>query len=446
MILSLWNYLRGYVIIEVTGFSVERFVNLAVRKGVYIWDFQYAESAASKRGQLDKAALDVSSPVATMKVSVKGFKLLKGCAKKAGCKVRIRSKIGAPFYAFRYRKRKILLLGGLFFICVLYFLSSFVWLIDLSGVKRIEKDAILAFCSNEGLKLGALKSSVNTNDIENKLLAAFSDISWINIYIKGTRASITLTEIIPKQQPIDKTTPCNIVAKKDGLITKIATSAGTPLVKQKDVVRAGDVLVSSELIIKNDETGTLKAYTHAEAQIWAKLYYNINFTLPYTYSVKSYTGNKKKLYSFQILGKNIGLFNTGISYESYDKIISRNQLRLNENYPLPIIIITTEYREFRPVEKRYTIAEAKELADRMVTGRIIREFDFDTDIMDKAIEYTEAPEELIVNAVITTIERIDEQVPFNPNPAPPPAETPVSEAPQPANQPVQNTNAAPAEN
>ena len=38
MFLALWNYLRGYVIIYVTGFSVERFINLAVNRGIFIWD------------------------------------------------------------------------------------------------------------------------------------------------------------------------------------------------------------------------------------------------------------------------------------------------------------------------------------------------------------------------------------------------------------------------
>ena len=38
MFLTIWNYLRGYVVIEVSGFSVERFINLAAHKGVYIWD------------------------------------------------------------------------------------------------------------------------------------------------------------------------------------------------------------------------------------------------------------------------------------------------------------------------------------------------------------------------------------------------------------------------
>lgn len=41
MFLALWNYICGYVIIYVTGFSVERMLNMAINKGVFIWDIQY---------------------------------------------------------------------------------------------------------------------------------------------------------------------------------------------------------------------------------------------------------------------------------------------------------------------------------------------------------------------------------------------------------------------
>jgi len=80
MFLSVWNYLRGYVTIEVSGFSVERFMNLASHKGIYLWDIKKYKSKIQ------------------MKVSIKGFKLLKSCAKKTKCKIVIVEKKGCPFF------------------------------------------------------------------------------------------------------------------------------------------------------------------------------------------------------------------------------------------------------------------------------------------------------------------------------------------------------------
>ena len=74
MVLNVWNSLRGYVVIEVSGFSVERFINLATHRGVYIWDVCFEDGAAQ------------------MKVSAKAFRLLRYCAKKTKCKIKIKSK------------------------------------------------------------------------------------------------------------------------------------------------------------------------------------------------------------------------------------------------------------------------------------------------------------------------------------------------------------------
>jgi hypothetical protein len=59
------------------------------------------------------------------------------------------------------------------------------------------------------------------------------------------------------------------------------------------------------------------------------------------------------------------------------------------------------------------LEEAMELAERMVTGRIVREFEFEADIVDKKIEFSEGRGVLNVSALITTNERIDTVVPLN---------------------------------
>lgn len=33
----LWNFLVGYVIIRVEGLSLEKFINLTVSRGIYLW-------------------------------------------------------------------------------------------------------------------------------------------------------------------------------------------------------------------------------------------------------------------------------------------------------------------------------------------------------------------------------------------------------------------------
>lgn len=395
MFLAVWNYIRGYVIIEVYGFSVERFMNLAVHKGIYLWD-------------VDKTGATVS-----MKVSLKGFKLLRSCSKKTKCKIKIKQKVGLPFIAFKYRKRNILAFGALFFIFILFFLSSFIWLIEIEGNDRVATEDIQAFIEARGLQVGNLRRNINAQDIQKGLIVEFQDISWINIEISGTKATIRLTEIIPKQQILDTSIPCDIIAREDGLITSIITSAGRPLVRQNDVVRRGDILVSSELISETEEDGIVTEFVHAIAEVRAKMYYEINFHVPIEYTEKIYTGNTRRDRYLLIFDRTVNLMRPNVIFENYDRVLSRRQISLGENYPIPLLIITSEYREFQIIERSRTLEEAEELANRIITERIIREFDFEADIVDKQVTFTESEGGLDVNAIITTIERIDVQRPID---------------------------------
>ena len=392
MVLDLWNNLRGYVVIEVSGFSVERFMNLATHKGVYIWDVNYKEGAVQ------------------MKVSAKAFKLLRGCARKTKCAIKIKSRHGFPFWAFKYRKRQILMWGVLFFAIAVYAMSSFVWLVEVSGNEQIVTADILRQASAEGLKIGARKSKVDADMLEQVLFTRFPELTWVDIYIKGTKALISVAESLPEQKLIDRTTPCNIVAKRDGLIIGMATSAGTPLKKEYDVVKKGEILVSGEIVAGSDDTGEIREYVRARSEVWAKLYYDMTLFVPFVYTEKEYTGNTSRGYRLNFFNKNINLINAGNKFGNYDKIVSHKQMTFGEDYPLPIIVITDECREFVPTERRRDMEQAIEIAKRMVNSRIIREFDFETDIYDKELSFVPEEDGIRVTALITALERIDEAV------------------------------------
>lgn len=393
MILQILSYIKGYVVIKVSGFSVERFLNLATYKGIYIWDMTYTKDGVY------------------MKVSVKGFKMLRSCAKKTKCKIEIVKKVGCPFYLFRYRKRKLLAGGVVFFIFMMYFLSSFIWLVEIDGNERISAFELMKHFEEYNIRVGGFKPSISKKEAEKALINNFPDISWVNVQIKGTKATIYVTEILPKSEIMDTSIPCNVIAEKDGVITNIVTSYGTPLKKEKDVVYKDDVIVSGELIIKDDETGRVTEYTHAYAEVYATTYYQIELYVPYEYEERLYTGKSKKYYSLSLFDKKIrlSLFKPSIKYTNYDKITFRNQAKLSDDYPLPFVFIKEEYREFVPVKKTYSFEQAMEIGEQRVTGRIIHEFDFEIDVMEKELEFEETPESLKVNALIIASERIDSQ-------------------------------------
>ena len=65
MLIKIINFLRGYLIIEVNGAFIERFINLAIRSKIYLWGIERTEK--------DKAV---------MRISVRGFHRIRKVAFK----------------------------------------------------------------------------------------------------------------------------------------------------------------------------------------------------------------------------------------------------------------------------------------------------------------------------------------------------------------------------
>ena len=72
---------------------------------------------------------------------------------------------------------------------------------------------------------------------------------------------------------------CNVIATKEGTISKIIVKEGTTLVDINEHVNAGDILISGE-IKYNDE---LKGLVCADGTVFAKTWYTVNISIPKTY-------------------------------------------------------------------------------------------------------------------------------------------------------------------
>ena len=65
LLFRLWNYIRGYVIIVVEGYFLEKFVNICTRRQILLFDISRQKNSKM-----------------TLKVSIKGFRMLRPIAKK----------------------------------------------------------------------------------------------------------------------------------------------------------------------------------------------------------------------------------------------------------------------------------------------------------------------------------------------------------------------------
>ena len=181
MIHRLTNYREGSVCIKVKHGYVEKFINFCMNDNIYLWGVRHTEDGL----------------IAWL--TVEDFFRLRPIVKKSGVKITVVKHFGLPFLMKRWKKRKVMMLGALFFFIGLYMLSSYVWFIDVSGAKSVEHEQILAIAKEYGLERGVRNDSFSSKNIERELLIRIPELAWVGVNTTGTKVSI---EVVEKVLPI----------------------------------------------------------------------------------------------------------------------------------------------------------------------------------------------------------------------------------------------------
>ncbi|WP_317855046.1 sporulation protein YqfD [Chakrabartyella piscis] len=387
MFLAIWYFLFGSAKIKVTGFGTERLLNILSYKGVYVFDVAWKGVGVSLR------------------LPKKDLPILEDAIQRVGCHLESVEYGGLPALLHRFRGREVLGVGCLVFACMLYVLSSFVWVVSVEGNERISQEDILEYCKELGLSPANWKRNISTEEITKALLVEFPDISWVSVGIKGTNATIKLTETIEKVELIDKDIPTDVVATKDGVVVQITAERGTPMVAIGDVVKTGDILISSEIQLGLEGEDGWVEYVHAEGSIQARTWQYHTEELDLTYIEQRETDLQKDNYLLYFGDAEVDLLQpkmegTFAIQEVYTKWISLG------DFSLPIGIAKESYHSYTLEEKTWSIDEAKKKIDEKITKKAenILQTRGTIEMMD--ILYTELDDSVKGEAIVVTIEEI----------------------------------------
>ena len=336
----LLNYILGYVNIIVEGFFTERFINICMSKDILLFNI--------KR---DKSTIIYAN------VGIHDFKNAVQIAKQTKCKIKIKKKSGLPFLFNRYRKRKFFVGALAVIICVVIYLSNFIWNIEIEGADKIDSNELMQTVNNEGLTVGKLKSKVDLKSIINKIRLDREDIAWIGIDLKGTNAIVRVALADSKPEIIKEDEYCNIISDKDACIIKVNAQNGTPLVKEGDIVKTGTPLIAGWM--EGKYTGT--RYVHAEGTVDAKVWYTNKTRVYFKQTEKTRTGNEEKKYTININNFEINLYKKLSNFENYDTIKEQKKLKLFSNLYLPAGLTISNNYEVVNNDITYNQEEAKEI-------------------------------------------------------------------------------------
>lgn len=345
----LWimNFVRGYVQVHLTGYAPERFLNLCGKQNILIWDLKVSEDGYF------------------FKISRKGFKMLRPILKKTRTRVKITEKKGMPVYLHRYRKRKVFACGFVLCIFMLWYLSGFIWNIEINGNSYLSKETVLAFLEENGAGFGTAIKSIDAAALEETLRSDYPEVIWTSIKIYGTKLSVDMQESLLSDKAY---TPagdeaCDIIASKDGIITSMITRQGTPLVTVGTEVKKGDCLVSGEIEIV-DDYGEIIDYIYecADADIVARVSLDYSSYISVLYQEKIFTQEEKQSYVLQI--GDLIIQNPFVREPEgfYDLVTEDIQLKLGENFYLPLLIKKITYYPYELEQREHTKEEIQKIA------------------------------------------------------------------------------------
>ena len=365
-------------------------MNMAAFRGIYLWDVT-REGAAM-----------------TMKAAGSSLDILQACAEKTGCSMEVLGRGGLPVFFRRFRRRQVWTAGLLCFAAGLYLLSSFIWTVRVEGNERLTEEELLSVCGEMGLKPGVWKRRVDTEAITNGLLLRFSDISWVSVGVEGTDVTIKLAETIEKAERIDRETPCDIVAAQDGVIVQITAERGTPKVQAGDVVKKGDILISSELIIGLEGEEQHTAYTAAEGTITARIWQKLTEEMPLRYKEVVYNGVEKENHSLLFGERELDILHPDSGMEWERTMLAERPLALGD-FTLPLRFRKEIWKECEILEKTRTMEETKSILEenlRKKTENLLSDYG---KIEEIKINFEEYADSVRGEAEVTLLERIEEK-------------------------------------
>ncbi len=409
--LSFFRFLKGYLWIRVSGFSTERFMNLCSNHGIMLWNITPGKDYYE------------------MYISLSGFYRLKPIVKKTGTRVQVKKRAGFPFVWAKWKKRKVFLLGLLACMVSLVILSRFVWAIELNGNQMLTEDMFSDFLVKNHIEQGMLRKDVDIDSFEKALRNEYNFITWTSARIEGTKLVVSVKE---NSAYIDydrenlkeefQEEAWDYVAKTDGVVESIVTRQGVPLVTKGSEVKAGDILISGTIPIMGDD-GLAKNYHYvgADGDVYISHSYPYSDKIAYAYEEKHYTGEEKNTYYLSLFHMTLQLFGKPEN-GSYTVYKTSNQVKLMDDFYLPIYYGTNQYKAYELYEKTYSRQMSQEILKENLNKFCQTLEEKGVQIIEKNVKIEQGKKEMRMMGTLQVIEKAVKKAPVEKQEIPPVSE------------------------
>jgi similar to stage IV sporulation protein len=333
---------------------MERFFNICRANDLYLWDIKRKENSC------------------TCKVFAQDFAKMHPIFRKTATKVNVLKKQGLPFYFPFIKKRIIFFVGLVLCIAMLNRATHYVWAIEYVGNLQVSDDELTDFIKGENIRYGIKKSEINCEEKEKKLREKFENVTWVSIYFEGTKLYVSIKENEKSKPQYRQVRGTDIEADEDGVVVSIITRNGVPNIKAGDIVEKGQILVSGSVPVFDEEQNIIDYIVYdADADIYIETTVEFEDKINSTYPVVCYTGRSIKSGFFEVMGyradamRILNFFKAKRNMK-YETVELRNQIKLPDNFYLPLYYGKIDRKEYYIQYLTYTENEMKEkLSDNL---------------------------------------------------------------------------------
>lgn len=345
MLKEIGNELRGYVKIRISGYSPERFLNLCKHKEIEMWGLEAKTSGYE------------------MYMTVDGFRKLKPILKRTKTRITVLERYGVPFFFHQYRKRKVFFVGIFLCLMIVFTCSRFIWNIDVRGNQTITDETLIEYLETTGVFHGMKRSNVDCEKINTGIRKNFNEIIWVSASLEGCNIIVQVKENTDTFR-VSQTeeAPADLIATAEGTIVEIITRSGTPRVKEGDTVAAGDLLVSGTVEVINDAGEVIREEKKtADADVYAEVIIPYEDLCETIYQEKIYTNKRYKQVYLNLFGYYIALGIRKAETENYEAFSKESQLKINQNFKLPIFFGEYKGKGYKLHDKERTKEEKERI-------------------------------------------------------------------------------------
>ena len=312
---------------------------------------------------------------AEFRVQKSELRTLNRLAQQRGDQIEIISHEGIYWGIRHLIRRPIMVAGVLILLILTLWLPSRVLFLQVEGNSSVPTRLILEAAGECGIGFGAKSRDVRSERMKNALLQRIPTLQWAGINTDGCVATISVREKTVHMQEDVRYPVSSMVAVRDGYITQMTVTAGSPGCKVGQSVEKGQVLISAYT-----DCGTHLRADRAEGEVFANTKHGITAVTPVKSVMKGEQRRVEQRFGILFGKKLINLSKgSGIWGQECDRIKSVHYITLPGGFRFPVGIVTETVVYYDTSESDVSQPEAEEelihqaehyLIQNMIAGKI----------------------------------------------------------------------------